>query len=455
MKPCVEELEPRDVPSVLTITQPGMYVGSQYPGVTQVLVENTSNVMVEGFTCNGNQGTSDPASGYGILFWFVTSGTIANCTCSDNGGGGSATGGIEAFGCSRISISHCISTDNRHGANDGDGIVLDACSNSSIEHCYTSGNDGAGLWLGSSPYPSINCIVSDNISDNDGRAGPFAGLLLAGEADYSTVTDNVVECSPGYYGPIAVVFVCGFGESGTFTGTGTTISGNVFVATGGLPLLNNSGGFGGFGGNAWVSAAASSYQIVPMGAIDAVYTPTTGNWYLSDGVTFQYGFPGTDAVAGNFFGDGQQHPAVYFPTTGEWYIDHNTEAGDANPVTVQFGFPGTLPVVGDWLGDGVDRLGVYWPATGEWFLNHNRLAGDVRPLTFQYGFPGTVPVVGANATPCVYWSAGATWFLGHNQDAGDASPVVERQAVAAVDAAVYAALRFKLLANRYAIALAV
>jgi hypothetical protein len=167
----------------------------------------------------------------------------------------------------------------------------------------------------------------------------------------------------------------------------------------------------------------------------AVYDLSNGNWFLNNGdagnpnpIRFNFGFGGTQPVAGNWQGDGVSRVGVYQASTGRWYLGHHTAAGDSAPTTFQFGFAGTLPVAGDWLGDGVDRVGIYNPATGVWYLDRNIGAGDSHPITFQFGFAGTLPVVGnffgdGRIHVGVYQPSTGMWYIDRNINAGDSHPV--------------------------------
>ena len=138
-----------------------------------------------------------------------------------------------------------------------------------------------------------------------------------------------------------------------------------------------------------------------------VYYPPTGTWYIdhnpaylglgdSNPVTFQFGFDGTQPVVGNFFNDGTIHAGVYYPPTGTWYINSKPiSSGQGGPsgLTFQYGFDGTQAVVGDWNNLGYTQIGVYYPTTGMWYESH--FAGpDSNSTEFQYGFDGTQGVAG-------------------------------------------------------------
>lgn len=99
------------------------------------------------------------------------------------------------------------------------------------------------------------------------------------------------------------------------------------------------------------------------------------------------GFP----LAGDFGGRGVDTVAVYLD--GFFYIRYFLESAIPD-VIVEFGEkdnPNVIPLAGDWDGDGVDTIGVY--VNGTFFLKNDNRAGDA-DIVFDYGNRG-------NATPIV------------------------------------------------------
>jgi hypothetical protein len=71
--------------------------------------------------------------------------------------------------------------------------------------------------------------------------------------------------------------------------------------------------------------------------------------------------------------------AVFRPSTGEWFV--------RNQFTVQWGGYGDIPVPADFNGDGVLDLAVFRPSTGEWWIRNQS------PIT--WGVTGDMPVIRA------------------------------------------------------------
>ncbi len=182
----------------------------------------------------------------------------------------------------------------------------------------------------------------------------------------------------------------------------------------------------GFGGTIGVSGDWFDTGVSYPG----LYNPKTGTWYLdhnadagdSNPIVVQFGFNGTLPVPGNFFGDGYSHLALFI--NGTWYIDHNdpnSGLGDGSPVTFQFGFAGAQPVAGSWFGSGPALPGLYNPSNGEWYLDHNQNAGDANPVKFQFGgMAGAQGIAGnwfGTATTYVglYSPNTGTWYLNNTQ----------------------------------------
>ena len=127
----------------------------------------------------------------------------------------------------------------------------------------------------------------------------------------------------------------------------------------------------------------------------------------------QFGQPGDVPVPGDYNGDGMTDLAVYRPSTGQWFV--------RNQFTVQFGDPrrrpgsrrtttatadrrrglpavdgplvrartsspsssaarGYVPVAGDYNGDGTADIALFQPSTGTWFVRNQ--------FTVQFGDPG-------------------------------------------------------------------
>ncbi len=133
---------------------------------------------------------SDANTGSGILLGQVDGGVVEYCAAHDNGGSGvNANGGpvgIWTYDSTRITIQHNESWNNRTGnANDGGGFDLDGgTSNAVVQYNYSHGNDGAGYLLTqfATARRFRNNLIRFNISENDGRANGYAGILSFADA---------------------------------------------------------------------------------------------------------------------------------------------------------------------------------------------------------------------------------------------------------------------------------
>jgi hypothetical protein len=110
----------------------------------------------------------------------------------------------------------------------------------------------------------------------------------------------------------------------------------------------------------------------------AVYRPSTGEWFVHNEATLQFGTPGDLPVAADYSGDGRTDRAVYRPSTGEWFVQ--------GLATVQWGIHGDIPVPGDYSGAATAERAVYRPATGVWYVRNQ--------APVAWGLPGDIAVPG-------------------------------------------------------------
>ena len=132
----------------------------------------------------------------------------------------------------------------------------------------------------------------------------------------------------------------------------------------------------------------------------AVWRPSTGQWFVKDLLTQNWGLPNDVPVAGDYDGSGDSDIGVWRPSTGQWFIQGRS--------IVSWGLPNDLPVPGDYDGNGTTDIAVWRPSTGQWFIQN-------RPPV-SWGVNGDVPVPadydGNGTTDIAVWrpSSGA-WYV--------------------------------------------
>ncbi len=148
-----------------------------------------------------------------------------------------------------------------------------------------------------------------------------------------------------------------------------------------------------------------------------------GNGVFDPGVdkSFNWGYPGTTRVQGDWNGDGKQKAGFYID--GLWYLDYNGDGvwdGGATDKVYGFGMAGAQPVVGDWNGDGADKIGIY--INGFWFLDVNGNGvwdGEPTDKMIIWGFAGSTPVIGdwnGDGRKKVGLFYSGLWYLDYNGD---------------------------------------
>jgi hypothetical protein len=207
-----------------------------------------------------NKGTN---SGSGIVLGDVDGATIERCVAYNNGANNNHSGGgpvgIWAWDSNRVTIQHNESYNNKTGTLDGGGFDLDGgVTNSIVQYNYSHNNAGAGYLLAqfAGARPFGNNVVRYNISENDGRKGLYGAIHFWNGNGSNGIKDtevynNTVYVSPqAGAAPKAVRF-----HSAT---TNTHLRNNIFVTTGGVPLVDLVGGQSGllFQGNDYWSSGA-------------------------------------------------------------------------------------------------------------------------------------------------------------------------------------------------------
>jgi hypothetical protein len=209
-----------------------------------------TNVRIRRSTAAFNPGRPELThnSGNGIVLGSVDDGVIEESVAHDNGGAntaGEGPVGIWAYDSSRVLIQRNESYANRTGsAADGGGFDLDQnVTDSVVQYNWSHDNAGPGFLL-SHRYDtdaSRGNVVRYNVSQNDARKGSGGALAVWGEFHDTEVYQNGVYATPPASGPISVVTVSNAGAPGAEV-HGLRMWNNVFVATGGVRLLDVGAG---------------------------------------------------------------------------------------------------------------------------------------------------------------------------------------------------------------------
>lgn len=133
-----------------------------------------------------------------------------------------------------------------------------------------------------------------------------------------------------------------------------------------------------------------------------VVDPTSGVWYLRDGISgettsFYFGNPGDTPFTGDWDCDGVDTPGLYRRADGYVYLRNSNTEGVAD-ASFFFGNPGDSPLAGDFDGDGCDTVSIYRPSESRVFVVNRLGDGDrglgVAETDYVWGDRGDTPFVG-------------------------------------------------------------
>lgn len=206
-----------------------------------------AEIVVRDCTVYSNRGVQNTGnhSGSGILLADVDGATIERCLAYDNGDLNNYTNGgpigIWTYDSNDVLIQFNESHSNKSGGAtlDGGGFDLDGgVTNSTVQYNYSHGNEGAGYLVfqfsGARPLLGGN-VIRYNISENDGRKGSYAGILVGGG---STVQNNRFHNNTLYISPAPSGMPAAFKNLGV--GTANTLRNNIFQTSGGVLLIDSS-----------------------------------------------------------------------------------------------------------------------------------------------------------------------------------------------------------------------
>ncbi|HLK57327.1 MAG TPA: right-handed parallel beta-helix repeat-containing protein [Chthonomonadaceae bacterium] len=205
-----------------------------------------ADIYVGHCTVYNNQGvagnTNNSGSGQGIVLGDVQFGTVERCVAYGNGhsyatyqGG---TVGIWTYDSDHVTLQYNESYNNISNLVDGDGFDLDGgATNCVMQYNYSHDNGGAGFLFAQYPgaRPYRHNVVRYNVSQNDGRTVGYGSLHFwnggSGITDCE-VFNNTVYSSAATNGPQpSAVYI-------TTPTTNVHLRNNVFIASGGAPLID-------------------------------------------------------------------------------------------------------------------------------------------------------------------------------------------------------------------------
>jgi hypothetical protein len=202
---------------------------------------NASDIYVGHVQANHNAGSAAIESGYGIFIIGASGVVVERSVTGDNGwlaGNQGETGGIEAIADSRVLLQYNEAYANHQGLSDGDGIILDVTTDSIMQFNYTHDNDGAGLFLfAETGNTTTNNVIRYNVSQNDARTqgNVYGGIFVGADVSNADIYNNTVFMGPSPTSSPAAIRLLGL------SGTSIHIRDNIFVAAGGVPVVNSDG----------------------------------------------------------------------------------------------------------------------------------------------------------------------------------------------------------------------
>ena len=260
----------------------GTYAKVHY-GVTQLYVGHCT------FDNNPGDPTLTTNSGSGLVLGCVDSAIVERCVAHDNGIDCHANEGgcgIWAYDSNNVTFQDNESYSNKSsGVADGDGFDLDgACTNCIMQRNYAHDNDAAGFlcWEYAGAATWSGNVIRYNISQNDCRRLPYGAIHLGTSGPSmggAEIHHNTIYLSGGAANIAAIRFA-------TST-TGFNVRDNIFITTGGIPIVSVSSGQSNlvFNGNDYWSSG-DAFQVSWSGN---QYT-SLSNWRTATGQEASGGF---------------------------------------------------------------------------------------------------------------------------------------------------------------------
>ena len=227
--------------------------GIRAEGVSQYTPYPHTNFYVGHTTVAGNQGN-------GIYLSNVNGATVERNEVHDNGR--TLQVGVLATYAANVAIQYNEAYQNRNGLGFDSGVT-----NSFIQYNYVHDNAGSGLRLTGIGRRLAAVNVRYNIAQNNAQVGGY-GISVSESDNGLAIINNVVFAATGH-GPDVGVY--------NSYRAGPELHNNIFVTTGGVPLV--SGSLGKFQGNAYWSSG-SAFNLDGYSSL-AVWQASTGQEVLS------------------------------------------------------------------------------------------------------------------------------------------------------------------------------
>ncbi|WP_439658519.1 S8 family serine peptidase [Lentzea sp. HUAS TT2] len=363
----------------------GTHVAGTIGGATHGVAKAVRLVAVKVLNCFGSGSTAGVISGVDWVTQNAVRPAVANMSL---GGGVSATldAAVEASIAAGITYTVAAGNSNRDActtspARTPNAITVGATDRSDVRPTnWTSGGSNFGACVDVFA-PGDDITSASNTGDTATRA--LSGTSMA--APHAAGVAALYLQRNRNASPTTVWFEMAFAES----------TKDVVVNPGaGSPnlLLNSRYTFGGPDGD------YSDDQRTDT----TVWRPSTGQWFVRNISTTQWGQQGDIPVPGDYNGDGVSDVAVWRPSSGQWFVN--------GQFTVAWGQVGDVPVPGDYNGDEITDVAVWRPSTGQWFVRNQ--------FTQQWGQQGDVPVPadydGDGAAQAAVWrpSTGTWHYIG-------------------------------------------
>jgi hypothetical protein len=157
------------------------------------------------------------------------------------------------------------------------------------------------------------------------------------------------------------------------------------------------------------------------------YSRNSNSTGIADAECFA-GDPADIPVSGDWDGDGDDNLGIYRPSQQMFYLFTTTCTGSpmgAAQISFLFGNPGDNPVAGDWDGDGIDEVGLHRESTG-FFYWRNTLDTGIASDEIFFGDPGDRFVSGdwgivdGVDTPAIFRPSDLTFYFRHTLTQGNA-----------------------------------